>query len=151
MKFEPFAVFVLKCTRIYLHLKCFVCNGCLSPCVSCVMQQTSVWPNWYGAQDDLSIEEPSASYSHLDMPPPYEAVSGGNSHTQNTFIDSSSLFTPRYVRSSRHSADRDAFLFSLQFNVLKSYFEFCFSSPQVVLLITMFSGEERQTHGSQNI
>ncbi|XP_070842675.1 uncharacterized protein [Chaetodon trifascialis] len=44
--------------------------------------QTSVWPSWYGVQDDLSIEEPStalppaASFSHLDMPPPYEAVSG---------------------------------------------------------------------------
>ncbi|XP_033988364.1 uncharacterized protein si:dkey-118j18.2 isoform X1 [Trematomus bernacchii] len=45
--------------------------------------QTSVWPSWYGAQDDLSTEEPSAtalppdaSFSQLDMPPPYEAVSG---------------------------------------------------------------------------
>eukprot|EP00064_Thunnus_orientalis_P009118 superscaffoldBa00001138_g9141 len=45
-------------------------------------EQTSVWPSWYGVQDDLSIEEPStalppaASFSNLDMPPPYEAVSG---------------------------------------------------------------------------
>ncbi|XP_034065510.1 uncharacterized protein si:dkey-118j18.2 isoform X2 [Gymnodraco acuticeps] len=46
-------------------------------------QSTSVWPSWYGAQDDLSTEEPSAaalppdaSFSQLDMPPPYEAVSG---------------------------------------------------------------------------
>ncbi|KAF7661769.1 hypothetical protein LDENG_00253710 [Lucifuga dentata] len=44
--------------------------------------QTSIWPSWYGAQDDPSIDEPSttlapaASFSHLDMPPPYEAVSG---------------------------------------------------------------------------
>nr|XP_015810801.2 uncharacterized protein si:dkey-118j18.2 isoform X2 [Nothobranchius furzeri] len=48
----------------------------------CERQSTSVWPSWYGVQDDLSIEEPStalpptASYSHLEMPPPYEAVSG---------------------------------------------------------------------------
>ncbi|XP_071063074.1 uncharacterized protein [Pseudochaenichthys georgianus] len=47
------------------------------------LKQTSVWPSWYGAQDDLSTEEPSAaalppdaSFSQLDMPPPYEAVSG---------------------------------------------------------------------------
>uniref|UniRef100_A0A3Q3W7K4 Uncharacterized protein n=1 Tax=Mola mola TaxID=94237 RepID=A0A3Q3W7K4_MOLML len=58
--------------RAYLHQMCER------------QSQTSVWPNWYGAQDDLSIEEPSASYSHLDMPPPYEAVSGGNAHTQST-------------------------------------------------------------------
>lgn len=48
------------------------------------LQQTSVWPSLYGVQDDLSIEEPSAalppaaSLSNLDMPPPYEAVSGGS-------------------------------------------------------------------------
>lgn len=47
------------------------------------LKQTSVWPNWYGVPDDLSIEEPAptpppaSSLSHLDMPPPYEAVSGG--------------------------------------------------------------------------
>lgn len=56
--------------RAYLHQMCER------------QSQTSVWPSWYGVQDDLSIEEPStalppaASYSHLDMPPPYEAVSG---------------------------------------------------------------------------
>lgn len=44
--------------------------------------QTSVWPSWYGVQEDLSVEEPStnlppaASFSDMDMPPPYEAVSG---------------------------------------------------------------------------
>ncbi|XP_040022865.2 uncharacterized protein LOC120811523 [Gasterosteus aculeatus] len=56
--------------RAYLHQMCER------------QSQTSVWPSWYGVQDDLSIEEPSAalapaaSFSHLDMPPPYEAVSG---------------------------------------------------------------------------
>lgn len=57
-----------------------VINGFVLP----LLQQTSVWPNWYGVQDDLSTEEPAptpppaSSFSHLDMPPPYEAVSGGN-------------------------------------------------------------------------
>uniref|UniRef100_A0A3P8VPF1 Si:dkey-118j18.2 n=1 Tax=Cynoglossus semilaevis TaxID=244447 RepID=A0A3P8VPF1_CYNSE len=56
--------------RAYLHQMCER------------QSQTSVWPSWYGVQDDLSIEEhptalpPTASVSHLDMPPPYEAVSG---------------------------------------------------------------------------
>lgn len=56
--------------RAYLHQMCER------------QSQTSVWPSLYGVQDDLSIEEPStalppaASYSHLDMPPPYETVSG---------------------------------------------------------------------------
>ncbi|KAL4000965.1 hypothetical protein ACER0C_006264 [Sarotherodon galilaeus] len=56
--------------RAYLHQMCER------------QSQTSVWPSWYGVQDDLSIEEPStalppaASFSQLDMPPPYEAVSG---------------------------------------------------------------------------
>ena len=46
-------------------------------------QQTSIWPSWYGVQDEGSMEEPStnqpsaAAFSQLDMPPPYEAVSGG--------------------------------------------------------------------------
>ncbi|RXN08574.1 neuropilin and tolloid 1 [Labeo rohita] len=50
----------------------------------CERQNTSIWPNWYGVQDDGSVGEPSASLppssslSHLDMPPPYEAVSGAN-------------------------------------------------------------------------
>lgn len=49
----------------------------------CERQNTSIWPSWYGVQDDGSVGEPSASLppssslSHLDMPPPYEAVSGG--------------------------------------------------------------------------
>ncbi|XP_012712796.1 uncharacterized protein si:dkey-118j18.2 [Fundulus heteroclitus] len=56
--------------RAYLHQMCERQN------------QTSVWPSWYGVQDDLSAEEPSsalpptASFSHLERPPPYEAVSG---------------------------------------------------------------------------
>ncbi|XP_053268183.1 uncharacterized protein si:dkey-118j18.2 [Limanda limanda] len=56
--------------RAYLHQMCER------------QSQTSVWPSWYGVQDELSIEEPSttlpptSSVSHLDMPPPYEAVSG---------------------------------------------------------------------------
>ncbi|CAG5895875.1 uncharacterized protein ACNS7B_023253 isoform 1-T2 [Menidia menidia] len=56
--------------RAYLHQMCER------------QSQTSVWPNWYGVQDDLSIEEPptalppTAATAHLDMPPPYEAVSG---------------------------------------------------------------------------
>ncbi|KAM4718222.1 uncharacterized protein FYW61_016103 [Anableps anableps] len=56
--------------RAYLHQMCERQN------------QTSVWPSWYGVQDDLSLEEPSsalpptASFSHLEMPPPYEVVSG---------------------------------------------------------------------------
>ncbi|XP_052451635.1 uncharacterized protein si:dkey-118j18.2 [Carassius gibelio] len=50
----------------------------------CERQNTSIWPSWYGVQDDGSVGEPSASLppssslSHLDMPPPYEAVSGAN-------------------------------------------------------------------------
>lgn len=56
--------------RAYLHQMCER------------QSQTSVWPSWYNVQDDLSLEEPStalppaASFSQLDMPPPYEAVSG---------------------------------------------------------------------------
>ncbi|XP_036073301.1 uncharacterized protein si:dkey-118j18.2 [Oryzias melastigma] len=56
--------------RAYLHQMCER------------QSQTSVWPSWYVVQDDLSIEEPATtgpqatSFSHLDMPPPYEAVSG---------------------------------------------------------------------------
>lgn len=44
----------------------------------------------YGVQDDLSIEEPSAalppaaSLSNLDMPPPYEAVSGGSTRRSHS-------------------------------------------------------------------
>ncbi|KAK2886417.1 hypothetical protein Q8A73_020363 [Channa argus] len=55
--------------RAYLHQMCER------------QSQTSVWPSWYGVQDDLSIEEPSAalppaaSFSHLDVPPPYDSVS----------------------------------------------------------------------------
>lgn len=61
----------------------------LTLCVSISLQQTSVWPSLYGVQDDLSIEEPSAalppaaSLSNLDMPPPYEAVSGGSATQPN--------------------------------------------------------------------
>ncbi|KAG1953935.1 uncharacterized protein si:dkey-118j18.2 [Pimephales promelas] len=50
----------------------------------CERQNTSIWPSWYGVQDDGSVGEPSASLppssslSQLDMPPPYEAVSGAN-------------------------------------------------------------------------
>ncbi|XP_047424334.1 uncharacterized protein si:dkey-118j18.2 [Mugil cephalus] len=56
--------------RAYLHQTCER------------QSQTSIWPSWYGVQDDLSIEEPSTvlppapSFTQLDMPPPYEAVSG---------------------------------------------------------------------------
>lgn len=50
----------------------------------CERQNSSIWPSWYGVQDEGSIGEPSASLpqdsslSHLDTPPPYEAVSGAN-------------------------------------------------------------------------
>ncbi|XP_063062773.1 uncharacterized protein si:dkey-118j18.2 [Engraulis encrasicolus] len=50
----------------------------------CERQNTSIWPSWYGVQDEVSVGEPSASLpqdpslSHLDTPPPYEAVSGAN-------------------------------------------------------------------------
>uniref|UniRef100_A0A8C4AVA1 Uncharacterized protein n=1 Tax=Denticeps clupeoides TaxID=299321 RepID=A0A8C4AVA1_9TELE len=50
----------------------------------CERQNTSIWPSWYGVQDDGSVGEPSAtlppapSLTHLDMPPPYEAVSGAS-------------------------------------------------------------------------
>ncbi|XP_066577461.1 uncharacterized protein LOC136767509 isoform X2 [Amia ocellicauda] len=50
----------------------------------CERQNTSIWPSWYGVQDDSSVGEPSGSlppapsYSHLDVPPPYEAVSGND-------------------------------------------------------------------------
>ncbi|XP_041737613.1 uncharacterized protein LOC121570185 [Coregonus clupeaformis] len=50
----------------------------------CERQNTSIWPSWYGVQDEGSVGEPSASlptaasFSHLDMPPPYEAVSGAD-------------------------------------------------------------------------
>uniref|UniRef100_H3B368 Si:dkey-118j18.2 n=1 Tax=Latimeria chalumnae TaxID=7897 RepID=H3B368_LATCH len=58
--------------RAYLHQLCERQN------------QASVWPDWYGVQDDSSIEEPSGSlppapsYSQLEVPPPYEAVSRGD-------------------------------------------------------------------------
>ncbi|XP_060755978.1 uncharacterized protein si:dkey-118j18.2 isoform X2 [Neoarius graeffei] len=48
----------------------------------CENQNTSIWSNWYGVQDEGSVGEPSvslppsSSLSHLDLPPPYEAVSG---------------------------------------------------------------------------
>ncbi|CAL8292854.1 unnamed protein product [Lota lota] len=48
----------------------------------CERQSTSIWPSWYGVQDEVSMEEPSTTqppataFSQLDMPPPYEAVSG---------------------------------------------------------------------------
>lgn len=67
------------------------------------LQQTSLWPSWYGVQDDLSVEEPStalppaASFSHLDMPPPYEAVSGGRTEPRVCF--------PVSVSSSQSEAD----------------------------------------------
>ncbi|OCT83461.1 hypothetical protein XELAEV_18026003mg [Xenopus laevis] len=47
-------------------------------------QNASVWPNWYGVQDDSSIGEPAASlppapsYSQLEVPPPYEALSAAD-------------------------------------------------------------------------
>ncbi|XP_072556212.1 uncharacterized protein [Paramormyrops kingsleyae] len=50
----------------------------------CESQNTSIWPSWYGVQDDSSVGEPSASlppapsYTHLDVPPPYEAVLGSD-------------------------------------------------------------------------
>lgn len=50
----------------------------------CERQNTSIWPSWYGIQDDSSVGEPSASlppvpsYTHLDVPPPYEVVSGSD-------------------------------------------------------------------------
>ncbi|KAL1006646.1 hypothetical protein UPYG_G00074880 [Umbra pygmaea] len=50
----------------------------------CERQNTSIWPSWYGGQDEGSVGEPSASlpptasFSHLDMPPPYEVVSGAD-------------------------------------------------------------------------
>lgn len=71
-------------------LRCFLCVKCLIPVWlwvfnshCCSASQTSIWPSWYGVQDDGSVGEPSASLppssslSQLDMPPPYEAVSGG--------------------------------------------------------------------------
>lgn len=72
--------------RAYLHQMCER------------QSQTSVWPSLYGVQDDLSIEEPSAalppaaSLSNLDMPPPYEAVSGGDE-----------LKPPPYSECAHHS------------------------------------------------
>lgn len=47
-------------------------------------QNPSVWANWYGVQDDSSLGEPSASlppapsYSQLEVPPPYEAISAAD-------------------------------------------------------------------------
>ncbi|XP_078543840.1 uncharacterized protein LOC144829014 isoform X2 [Lissotriton helveticus] len=44
-------------------------------------QAAPVWSNWYGVQDDTSVGEPSGtlppapSYTQLEVPPPYEAVS----------------------------------------------------------------------------
>uniref|UniRef100_A0A8C4RUK3 Si:dkey-118j18.2 n=1 Tax=Erpetoichthys calabaricus TaxID=27687 RepID=A0A8C4RUK3_ERPCA len=54
--------------RAYLHQLC--------------ERQSANWPSWYGIQDDSSIGEaagslpPAPSYSHLDVPPPYEVVTG---------------------------------------------------------------------------
>uniref|UniRef100_A0A4W5JRM6 Si:dkey-118j18.2 n=1 Tax=Hucho hucho TaxID=62062 RepID=A0A4W5JRM6_9TELE len=51
---------------------------------TCERPNTSIWPSWYGVQDEESVGEPStslppaASFSHTDMPPPYEAVSGAD-------------------------------------------------------------------------
>uniref|UniRef100_A0A672T114 Uncharacterized protein n=1 Tax=Sinocyclocheilus grahami TaxID=75366 RepID=A0A672T114_SINGR len=48
------------------------------------IHSTHLYIIWYGVQDDGSVGEPSeslppsSSLSHLDMPPPYEAVSGAN-------------------------------------------------------------------------
>ncbi|XP_054621289.1 uncharacterized protein si:dkey-118j18.2 [Dunckerocampus dactyliophorus] len=56
--------------RAYLHQMCER------------QSQASLWPSWYGVQEDQSAEEPSTalppapSFSHLDMPPPYDSVSG---------------------------------------------------------------------------
>lgn len=58
--------------RAYLHQMCERQNS------------SSIWPSWYGVQEEGSVGEPSvtlppaASYSQLDMPPPYEAVSGAD-------------------------------------------------------------------------
>ncbi|KAG8442599.1 hypothetical protein GDO86_011404 [Hymenochirus boettgeri] len=47
-------------------------------------QNPSVWANWYGVQDDSSVGEPATtlppapSYSQLEVPPPYEAVSAAD-------------------------------------------------------------------------
>ncbi|XP_067912194.1 uncharacterized protein si:dkey-118j18.2 [Heterodontus francisci] len=49
----------------------------------CERQNSPMWYSWYGGQDDSSIGEPSGSlppapsYSQLEVPPPYEAVSRG--------------------------------------------------------------------------
>lgn len=84
--------FILFHCHMYLKasLRCFLCVICLIPVWlrvfnshCCSAPQTSIWPSWYGVQDDGSVGEPSASLppssslSQLDMPPPYEAVSGG--------------------------------------------------------------------------
>ncbi|XP_072416745.1 uncharacterized protein [Chiloscyllium punctatum] len=47
----------------------------------CERQNSPMWYSWYGGQDDNSVGEPSGSlppapsYSQLEVPPPYEAVS----------------------------------------------------------------------------
>ncbi|CAH2283723.1 WW domain binding 1-like [Pelobates cultripes] len=47
-------------------------------------QNAAVWANWYGVQEDSSVGEPSAtlppapSYSQLEVPPPYEAISAAD-------------------------------------------------------------------------
>ncbi|XP_048472088.1 uncharacterized protein si:dkey-118j18.2 [Rhincodon typus] len=51
----------------------------------CERQNSPMWYSWYGGQDDSSVGEPSGSlppapsYSQLEVPPPYEAVSRAHS------------------------------------------------------------------------
>lgn len=83
--------------RAYLHQMCER------------QSQTSVWPSWYGVQDDLSIEEPSttlppaASFSQLDMPPPYEAVSGEDDLKPPPYSECAQDEEPNGPRPSHHT------------------------------------------------
>ncbi|KAJ4925301.1 hypothetical protein JOQ06_018036 [Pogonophryne albipinna] len=71
--------------------------------------QTSVWPSWYGAQDDLSTEEPSAttlppdaSFSQLDMPPPYEATADHLLDLFPSSLPEDDLKPPPYSECAHH-------------------------------------------------
>lgn len=80
--------------RAYLHQMCER------------QSQTSVWMT---VQDDLSIEEPSnalppaASFSHLDMPPPYEAVSGEDDLKPPPYSECAPGEEPDAPRPSHHT------------------------------------------------
>ncbi|XP_067107872.1 uncharacterized protein si:dkey-118j18.2 [Osmerus mordax] len=83
--------------RAYLHQMCERQNS------------SSIWPSWYGVQDEGSVGEPSAalppaaSFSQLDMPPPYEAVSGADDLKPPPYSECAQIDETDAPHSSRHA------------------------------------------------